>query len=168
MFCVRSCSHCFVFARVLIVSFSSRQLLAMVTTDTPHVRSAAITCLGRVVYEYAGTDVVSSTLTEVHSFASLALSLLALSTVIVFVGGLPWALFVFGYAVVSMPCVSCPGDAVHACAVPVGRQGGYKVRHHVPSCRAGHHGPRRVSSAASRGEPATGHCVTQESFAATT
>ena len=41
------------------------QLLATITTDTPHIRSAAIMCLGRVVFEYSGTDVVTSTLSEV-------------------------------------------------------------------------------------------------------
>ena len=41
------------------------QLLAMVTTETPHIRSAAIMCLGRVIFEFAATDVVLLTLNEV-------------------------------------------------------------------------------------------------------
>lgn len=42
-----------------------KMILAAVTTETPHIRSAAVVCLGRVVYEYSGAEIVLRMLSEV-------------------------------------------------------------------------------------------------------
>jgi hypothetical protein len=41
------------------------QLLAAMTTDTPHVRSAAVICIARVVYQHSDLPAVNALATEV-------------------------------------------------------------------------------------------------------
>jgi hypothetical protein len=43
------------------------QLLALVTTETPHMRAAAVMCLGRVVYEHTTVPIVNDMLPQLLS-----------------------------------------------------------------------------------------------------